>query len=373
VSWTLMRAVGRLYLAMFAGVLAAVLVIFLVGDFADRLGAYLDHPVADVAELYWNKLLVALQQLAPAAMLLSGGAAVSVLRKRGEWTAMRALGLSRAVIVAPVAAVTLSCAVALVAFDELVVTGAGPKVDAMMVSRFHRWGDFRLFYTPQQWFRLDKHLVQVRGGEAAGVLSDVSLYELDQGFRVLRRLDVAELRHLGGVEWEATGVSERRFPGPGEAPLTHHEALRLSLPGSRADSFRVRPGRPEFMPTSVLRTQLAVRAQVGLPTQPLVLALHNRFAYPATGFAATMLALALALRPGRRGHLTLALVEGLVVTMALFGLLLVGKVLVVADRVPAPVAAWAPTVALLLVSGAMWWRDERPRRGASWPQVSARR
>jgi lipopolysaccharide export system permease protein len=92
-----------------------------------------------------------------------------------------------------------------------------------------------------------------------------------------------------------------------------------------------------------------------------VLALHNRFAYPVTGFAATMLALALALRPKRRGHLTLALVEGIVVTMTLFGLLLVGKALVLGEHLPAFAAAWSPIAVLLILSGAMWWRAEGQR------------
>jgi lipopolysaccharide export system permease protein len=362
VSWTLARSVAKLYLTLFVAMLGAVLLVFLVGDFADRLSAYLERPLADVATLYWNKALVALHQLAPAAMLLAAGATMSTLRQRGEWTAMRSLGLSRWVVVMPIGAVTLLAAVLLVGFDELVVSRAGPTVDRLMAEKFNRWGDFRFFYAPRQWFRLDDSLVYVRSGSTATELHDVTVFELDRDFRVTRRWDTATLTHLEGSRWLATPATERRFLPSGDSPVTAHERATLTLGGSTRDTFLVRIGRPEFMPTAELREQLQVRARVGLPVERLVLALHNRFAYPVTGFAATMLALALALREKRRGHLTLALVEGIVVTMTLFGLLLVGKALVLGEHVPAFAAAWAPIVVLLTISSVMWWAAEAERR-----------
>lgn len=361
-SWLLMRMVTRLYLTLFLSALGAVLLIFLVADFADRLGAYLNHPLSEIADLYWNKALVAVHQLAPAAMLLAAGATVSTLRQRGEWVAMQALGLSRLVIVLPVAVLTVGFAVLLMGFDELVVTNAGPRVDTLMVGTFNRRGDFRFFYSPHQWFRFSRHLVYVRGGADGALLKDVSIFEVDEAFRVVRRLDAAELHHRRGIEWEARQAREREFLESGESPFETRESVPVLLAGSNDDSFRVKAGRAEFMPTLELLNQLQVRARVGLPTERLVLALHNRFAYPATGFAATMLALALALRPMRRGHLTLALVEGLAVTMTLFGLLLVARALVLGEHVTAPMAAWAPIVGLLLVSAAMWWQAEHAPR-----------
>jgi lipopolysaccharide export system permease protein len=339
-----------------------VLLVYLVGDFADRLNAYLDRPLADVADLYWNKALVALHQLAPAAMLLAGGATISTLRQRGEWIAMQSLGLSRWVVVLPIALVTLASAAALVAFDELVVTRAGPRIDRLMAERFNRWGDFRFFYVPRQWFRLDRSLVYVRAPDSTATeLHEVTVFELDQHFRVARRFDTPSLSYLDGARWVAQPVTVRTFPESGESPVETHDRQALTLAGSNKDTFSVRTGRPEFMPTAELNEQLIVRARVGLPNERLVLARHNRFAYPVTGFAATMLAMALALRPKRRGHLTLALVEGLVVTLVLFGLLLVGKALVLGQHVAPGAAAWGPIVALLVVTSGLWWLAEGQR------------
>jgi lipopolysaccharide export system permease protein len=362
VSAILFRSVLRLYTGLFLSVLGGVLVVFLVGDFSDRLGAYIDRPVTDVALLYWNKLLVAVHQLAPAAMLLAGGATASILRKRGEWTAMQALGLSRLVIVLPIVLVTASTAVMLVAYDELVVTRAGPRVDRMMVERFGRWGDFRFFYLPHRWFRLEHHLVYVRGESREGLVHDVSLYEVDSQFRLLRRLDVEEIRHQEGDRWVLTGAVERSFPSSESSLVRRHEQLELSLPGSSSDTFVEALGRPEFMRTTELLKQLTARARVGISTQRVLFALHNRFTYPATGVGGTLLALALALRRSRKGHLTQALLEGLVVTLTLFGMLLTTKALVLGDHLSAGAASWTPVVVLIGLSVGLLWSAERPSR-----------
>lgn len=366
-SPTLFRSVVRLYLLSFALVLVSVLVVFMVGDFADRLNAYLDKPAADVAALYWNKLLVAVHQLAPAAMLLAAGVAVSTLRRRGEWTAMQALGMSRWAVVAPIAACTLALSGSMVAFDEWVATRAGTRVDRMMVERFQRWGDFRFYYVPRQWFRVGDTVFYVRGESEATRLADVSIFWLDRDFRLARRVDAERVTSLGGPRWLAEGVVDRAFGVDGQSSRAVKPSLELELAGTGPDTFRVQTGRPEHMRVGDLLAQLEIRGKVGLPTERMLLALHNRFAYPATGFAATMLAVLLALRPGRRGHLTLALVEGLVVTLVLFGVILVGKSLVLGEHVPPAGAAWAPIAALLLASWAAWWFSEHPlspqRRG----------
>lgn len=360
-SWMAARAVARLYAILFVGVMLAVLTIFVVGDFADRLGAYLSRPVVDVAELYWNKALVAVQQLAPAAMLLAAGATVSILRKRGEWLAMQALGMSRWVVVFPIACNTLFFAMCLVPYDDQVAAQSGVRVDQMMVERFNVWGDYRFYYFPKQWFRLGNHIVHVRGALEGKHLLDVSVFEVNASFHLVRRLDGAQMDSIGGDRWSLLDVVDRRFLESEQTSVVAHPRLEIVMPGSNPQAFDIRTGRPEFMTWQALKSQLELRGRVGLQTERYLLALHNRLAYPMTGVAATLLAVILALRPGRKGHLTLALVEGLGVIVVLFSAMMVGKSLVLGEHLPPFAAAWGPVVALLAVSAALWWRDDHPR------------
>ena len=67
------------------------------------------------------------------------------------------------------------------------------------------------------------------------------------------------------------------------------------------------------------------------------------------------MAVALALRPGRGGSLTGALVEGLGVTMGLWGLTVIARALVNAGRMAPLVAAVLPLVALAVALAALLW------------------
>jgi lipopolysaccharide export system permease protein len=353
VSPSLLRYVARLYAVQLLGAWFAVVAVFLTADFGDRMKTYLAQSWADVGALYWNKGLVAVHQLGPAAMLLAAGACVSTIRRRGEFTAMRALGLSPLSLYAPIAALALLSGVGLAAFDELVVTQAGPRIDALQVGRFNTWGDFRFFYFPKQWFRIGDFIIQLRGEREGAIQRDVSLYRVSADFALVERIDAATLSHLEADRWLLTQAVVRSFSGADASTRAEQPSLELRVPGSAADAFAIRAGRPELMPVAELLEQRVLRQRAGLPTARLTLALHNRFAYPATGVGAALLAVALALRPNRKGHLTAALVEGLLITAGLWALLVVGKALVLGEHLSAAGAAWGPCVLLLVISGAM--------------------
>ena len=107
-----------------------------------------------------------------------------------------------------------------------------------------------------------------------------------------------------------------------------------------------------------LRQQLVARREVGLPTALFKLALHNRFAYGFAGLPAALLAVGLALRPGRRGHLTVAMVEGLAVVVVLWGMMVVGRTLATNAHLSPWLAAWMPSLVLAVASALLWLRTE---------------
>ncbi len=357
-SRTLFRLVARLYLGVFLLCLLGVTLVYLVADFGDRLSVFLNHPASLVAEFYWFKGLMTVHQLSPAAMLLAAGTTISVLRRRSEWTAIQALGGSRWTVVTPIVGSALAVAAALVVFDELVVTKAGERVDFLMVNRFGRWGDYGFFYFPKQWFRVGSDIVHVRGEAHDGRLEDVTLYRLRDGFQLASRIDARALESRGGDAWVLADAVERRFEAGGQSPVTRFPEFAFTMPGSDPQTFRIRQGRPEQMRLRELEEQQVIRARVGLPVERFWLAMHNRFAYPLTGVAAAVLAMTLALRPSRRGHLTLALIEGLLVSLALFAFMLAGKALVLGEHVSPAVAAWSPIAGLVVLGAGLWLESE---------------
>ena len=341
----LFRYVAQRYLQMLVLIWLGLVLIFLVIDFGDQLKMYLARPVEDVLLMYWNKFLLCLSQMCPAAMLLAGGSSITVLAHRSEVKAMLALGASPWMFYAPVGLCALCVAVGLCIFDEKVATDAGRMVDELQVHRFKRYGKLGVYFIPKQWFHLQDTMFYMNSQEEGG-FRNVSIFRLSPSFQMLERIDAETMRHDAGEVWRLTGVNFRRFLENGHIETqTEPEAL-LSFPKSSADSFRIFSGRPEWMTLKTLWTQRKLRAQVGLPTPALSLALHNRFATPMMGVLGALLTVALTQRAGRKGQLTLALTEGVFVSVLLWGSMVIGHTLVAGERILPLIAAWGPVAFL---------------------------
>ena len=357
-SRILFRYVLRTYLGLLLGILAGLLAIFLVADFVDRAKAYAGpNWVSDVTVLYGYKALLAIQQLGPAALMLAAGATVALLRRRGEITALGSLSFGIDTLYLPAGLCVAVACVLLIAFDESVVVKAGPRVDEITTQRFNRWGDWRLYFVPKQWFRRNDHVFYLRSGDVDRGFDDVTILRLTPEFHLAERLDADRMTYLEGTRWLLIGVSDRTFGEDGSTHLVRLTSAKYDLAAHR-DDFRVRVGRPEQMRVGQLRQQIRIRERVGLPTGQFRLAMHNRFAYPLAALPAALLAVGLALRPGRKGHLTSALVEGLAIAIALWAMMVVCRTFVLAERLSPPVAAWAPVVALILASTYVYLRRE---------------
>lgn len=353
---TLQRYVLRSYAFFVVAILGMVLAIFLVTDFVDRAKAYTGpNVVRDVAILYGYKALVFTHQLGSAVMLLAAGACVSALRKRGEVTAMSALTFGPSALYLPVALLAFVFCSGLVAFDEYVVTNAARQVEEITVHRFNRWGDWRFYFLPKQWYRRGDQLFYLRHGDADKGFGDVTILTVSPDFTLRRRVDAKEMVHLDGTRWRLTELVDRTFTPDGATHVDTQPSEELDL-GVGKEGFRVLLGRPEQMRLSELTDQIRTRKEVGLPVQQFLLGLHNRFAYPFAGLPAALLAVGLALRPGRKGHLTTAMVEGLIVAVVLWGLMVVCRTLVLAERMPPVLAAWAPFAILSVAAALLWLR-----------------
>ncbi|HZZ83551.1 MAG TPA: LptF/LptG family permease [Anaeromyxobacteraceae bacterium] len=349
---TLFLHLARRAAVAFLAALAAVVALFLVVDFAENASAFRGPGwVPAVLELYANRSGVVAWQVAPAAMVLAAAVTASGLRRTREWTAMRALGLGPWRLALPVLAVALAAAAVFVAFGDTLVTRAGQRADAIMVERFHR-GGFGRSQEPRRWFRGrdGRRIYHLRGG-AGSAFERVTILEVTPEFRLARRID-AERMEPGPAEgeWLLSGVAERAFARDGGMVLASYpqRAYRFD---EEPGAFAVRPGRPSQLPRALLGQQTALRRRLGLPFADFALEWHDRLAHPFAALSAGLVALALALRRERKGHLTAAIVEAVGVSLAFWAVQGIFWSLGVASRLPPLAAAWAAP-ALFLAAGA---------------------
>jgi lipopolysaccharide export system permease protein len=347
----LFRHLAARTLAAFLGALAGVVAIFLAVDFVDNSASFGGEGwVLAVLELYANKAAVVVRQVAPAAMILGAAIAVSGLRRTREWTAMRSVGLGTWRVALPVAAVALLAGGVLVVTHDLFGVEAADRAEELEALRFGSGGDRRRYEAarePKRWFRGrdGRHVYHLRGALQGGGFERVTVLELAPDFALARRIDAARM-HPEGAGWRLEQVEDRTFLPGGEVRLERAAARTYAFPES-ADAFAVVPGRPSQMRWNRLLAQLKLRERLGLPSAEFRLERYDRLAYPLAGLPGALLALALALRRERKGHVSAALLESVGVTLLFWGAQAVTFALALSGRVEPWVAAWAPNVVFL--------------------------
>jgi lipopolysaccharide export system permease protein len=348
----LFRYAARRTLGAFLAALAGVVAIFLAVDFVDNSASFTGPGwVTAVLELYVNKAAVVVRQVAPAAMVLGAAIAVSTFRKTREYTAMRALGLGPWRLAAPVVTVTLLAGVALLVVHDLWGVEAAERAEVIRATRFSRGKrEFAAAREPKRWFRSrdGRRIYHLGGSLPEGGFARVTVLEVTPDFRLSGRIDAARMRPDGGG-WVLEDVQDRTFLSDGRLRLERAAARRYEFP-EPPESFAVVPGRPSQMRWHTLLSQIAVRRHLGLSVAEFQLERYNRVAYPFAGVPGALLAVALALRRARKGHISAALLESVGVSILFWGVQGVSFALGLSGRVAPWVAAWAPN-ALFLAAG----------------------
>jgi lipopolysaccharide export system permease protein len=335
------------------GALAGVTAIFLAIDYVDNSGSYTSVPgwIPQVLTLYANMAVVVVRQLAPAAMLLGAGIAVSSFRQTREYTALRAAGLGPWRLAVPVVAIVLAFGLGLVVLHDAVGVRAAERVQEIRAYVFDKGGDRRALEAaraPKAWFRGQdgRRIYHLRRAHEGGGFAFVTVLELTPDFRLARRID-AELMRPDGDGWVLERVIDRTFQPDGTLDVVKAPSRRYTF-DEPPDAFRLRPGEPSQMRWAALVEQIAVRGRLGLPTAKFELERDGRLAYPLAGVPGALLAIALALRANRKGHVSAALLESVGVSLLFWGVQGVTTALGLSGRVPPAVAAWIPDAVFLL-------------------------
>jgi len=241
-----------------------------------------------------------------------------------------------------------------IAFEEKVGAPASARVDRLMRDQFKVWGDTRFFYNDHQWLRSEGRIMRVSSSEGDDVLG-LSLFRLSSDFSLRERVDAARA-HPTQNGYTLYSAAVRDYEK--EPHLYAKEVDEVHLSGVSKDIFALKPGRPEHMSSSDLVRQQQLRASVGLSTVRYALAQHQRYTYPWLGVIGAALAAVLSLRAGRRAALTVAVVEGLLVSSLIWGSWVMSRALALSGRMSVMTATYGVVFGLFAVALVLIWKTE---------------
>ena len=335
----------RLFGSVLLLVLLSVVSIYVISDFTENTDDIIRHQVPMGVLLGYYQLLVLqiLYDFAPIVVLVTTLITFSVLSRRNEVTAFRALGVSLYRLSLPgVFAAALVMASSFYLQDRILpvaserVAQLRDVIKGRETARTYRRAD-------RQWlFGQGRFMYNyLRYDPKAESLQRLSVFEFDERHRLTSRL-VAERAVFTDGKWIFEDGWARSFSADGR-PSTFSrftDQRVVDLP-EKPDFFATEIQRPEQMSYSQLRSYVALLRETGQPIPEVEVALASKLAFPVISLVMALVAMPFAFRLGRRGALYglgVSLVLGMVF-MAIFAFF---RTLGQTGALPPLVAVWSP-------------------------------
>jgi lipopolysaccharide export system permease protein len=356
-SFTLAAYIARRFAAMTFAMTGALTLLVALFDFIEllrRAATRNDAGFALVASIASLRLPFVIMQILPFAVLLGGIIAFWRLSRSSELVVARAAGISAwSFLMGPVLVATC--------LGTLAITVVSP-LSAAMLSRAERLDATYLRNATglsslaggRLWLRQADRGLEPDGvailagvpevGRQGFLLRDVSVWRLSAGDRPLVRVEAPRARLTAG-QWsleEAVTFATNRPPSQPQ-PLVLPTTL---TPDRIEESF----ASPDTLSFWALPEFIAVLEASGFPALRHRLHFHSLLSMPLLCAAMALLSAGFSMRQSRRGGVAQMMGAGVAAGFALFLLDKVAEELGQAATLPVILAAWAPSVAGLMLA-----------------------
>ena len=348
---------GRLFLTRSLAVLVALVLVLMTLDLLGESGKILRVPGNGEADL-WRyvalRIPILISRFLPFSVLLGALIAFVGLNQSSEVVSMKAAGLSAHQILAPMIVASLGVAVALFAFNELVVVKSQRTINA--------WENADYEPIPEDsgilsnvWIRDGNDLVKAKlvGGRGAGTkLRGISIFEREGG--AIIRVIEAERADYNSDAWKLENV--RTYDSEMNIVMRRPEMIALGgVEPSRFTLARVDPGERDFIGLGEAIEELAA---AGRPTEEARTGWWHKISGPLSTLLMPLLAATAAFGLARSGKVLLRATIGMALGFAYFVADNFSLALGNYGAYPPILAAWAPFLLFLLIGEFVLVRQE---------------
>lgn len=343
------RYLQREFLRIFGFALLFFVLIYLLADFFDRFDTVLRHDasIGAIVQTFVLKLPIVVTQVAPVAVLAASLVGLGLLARHREIVALKACGVSRWQILAPLVALGVLISIASLAWNETVVPAAARRWHATWNRDVKGKRSSSVFAGREVWYRGTAGLYnfqRVRLGRRT--LTGVTVYQLDDDFTP-RRIITAKRAIWTGDSWTLEDAETTRIEpdGPRVVPGAPED---FRLPET-LDDFRVVDIEPEALSFGMLREQIRVLRAKGIDTSESWVDLYLKLALPTGSIVMILIGAPLAIRTSRDRTLGGAIGIAFAIGFAYFMVVAFARALGQNGALPPSIAAWISNVLFALV------------------------
>jgi lipopolysaccharide export system permease protein len=348
---------ARLFLTRSLAVMVMLVMVLMALDLLGESGKILKVPGNGEAEL-WRyvslRVPLLISKFLPFSVLLGALIAFAGLNQHSEVVSMKAAGLSAHQILAPMIAASLCVAVALFAFNELVVVRSARTVDA--------WTDADYKPIPPSsgilsnvWIRDGDDMVRARIVTGSGdktKLQDVTIYQREKG-ALARVVDVDRAVQVAGG-WRLENVHS--YDARMNLLMSQPKVKGLiGVEPSRFTLAKVEPGERDFV---ALRRDIDALQAAGRPTDEARTGWWHKISGPLSTVLMPLLAATAAFGLARSGRVLLRATIGMALGFAYFVADNFSVALGNYGAYPPFLAAWAPFLLFLMIGEFVLIRQE---------------
>jgi lipopolysaccharide export system permease protein len=348
---------ARLFLTRSLAVMVMLVLVLMTLDLLGESGKILKVPGNGEAEL-WRyvslRVPILISRFLPFSVLLGALIAFVGLNQHSEVVSMKASGLSAHQILAPMIVASLGVAIALFAFNELVVVKATRTVNA--------WTDADYEPIPPSsgilsnvWIRDGDDMVRARivtGGGARTALQGVTIYQRERG-ALARVIDADRAVQVpGGWRLENVQTYDARM----NILMRQPEMIGLrAVEPTRFTLAKVDPGERDFV---ALRREIRALHEAGRPTEEARTGWWHKISGPLSTVLMPLLAATAAFGLARSGQVLLRATIGMALGFTYFVADNFSLALGNYGAYPPFLAAWAPFLLFLLIGEFVLIRQE---------------
>ena len=301
----LFRYILREYAKIFVMCFAALLTIYQVIDFFEKVRRFLryDSGIIPMVTYFALKIPAVSLQIAPLAILMATLLTLGLLSRSNEITAMRSCGISRFWITSPFLLFAVGIALILLAFSSTIIPLASEKAEEVRLIQIEKRPAPLTVKTTQPWARIGAGvLMRINeigiGGET---LQGLHLFHFDPAFRLDRITEAAEARYTP-EGWILLNGNHRRFQPDNTVDIVVFAEQSADIPLIPDDFSTSLMGNSETMTLREIRNYVGRFRHEGFSFTRLLTDYYGRLAFPLVTVIMVLVGIALSLRrSGIRG------------------------------------------------------------------------